>query len=154
MRYSMYPFNSVHFFNKSFVFMGRNKIRRVRATWYKYLDSVNLISGRAGSSVKVRRRHNAGPDSGNSARKGVHAGGPVPLGGKVENVGNAKLCISAVMRIPVRRIRMLLGLLDPDPDPLVRGWIFPSSNKNSKNTWIPTVLWLLFDFLSLKNDVQ
>jgi hypothetical protein len=27
----------------------------------------------------------------------------------------------AVLRIRIRRIRMFLGLLDPDPDPLVRG---------------------------------
>jgi hypothetical protein len=26
----------------------------------------------------------------------------------------------AVWRIRIRRIRMLLGLLDPDPDPLIR----------------------------------
>ncbi len=46
---------------------------------------------------------------------------------------------------------MFLGLLDPDsasdPDPL-------SSSKNSKKTLIPIALLLLFDFLSLKNDVN
>ncbi len=43
-----------------------------------------------------------------------------------------------VLQIRIRRIRMFLGLLDPDP--LVRG--------------VPTVLWLFFDFLSLKNNVN
>ncbi len=52
----------------------------------------------------------------------------------------------------VSRIRMFLGLLDSEPDPLVRGmyriWIqtLPSSK-----TLTPTVLWLLYDFFSLKN---
>ncbi len=56
------------------------------------------------------------------------------------------------IRIRIRRIHMFLGLLDPDP--LVRG-MDPgqSSSKNSKKNLILTVLWLLFDFLSLKNDI-
>jgi hypothetical protein len=29
----------------------------------------------------------------------------------------------AVLRIRIRRIRMFLGLLDPDPDPLVKGMV-------------------------------
>jgi hypothetical protein len=37
-------------------------------------------------------------------------------------------------------IRMVLGL--PDQDPLVR------------KTLIPNVFWLIYDFLSLKNDVN
>ncbi len=37
--------------------------------------------------------------------------------------------------------------MDPDPDPSI-------IKKNSQKTWIPTVLWLLYDFLSLKNDVN
>ncbi len=32
--------------------------------------------------------------------------------------------------------------------------ILQSQSRNSKKTLIPTVLWLLFDFLSLKNDVN
>jgi hypothetical protein len=32
--------------------------------------------------------------------------------------------------------------------------IFPSSSKLSKKTLISTVLWLLYDFLSLKNDAN
>ncbi len=59
------------------------------------------------------------------------------------------------IRIRIHRIQTFLGLLDPDPDPLVRG-MDPepdplSVSKYSKKTWISTVLWLLFDFLSLKN---
>ncbi len=54
------------------------------------------------------------------------------------------------------RIRMFLGILDPDPDPLVRGTDQdPSIIKQKKRkTLIPIVLRLLFDFLSLKNDVN
>jgi hypothetical protein len=51
---------------------------------------------------------------------------------------------------------MFLGLLDPDP--LVRGMDpdpDPSITKqNCKKTLIPTALQLIFDFLSLKNDVN
>jgi hypothetical protein len=32
--------------------------------------------------------------------------------------------------------------------------IFPSSSKNNKKSFIYTVLWLLYDFLFLKNDVN
>ncbi len=52
--------------------------------------------------------------------------------------------------------RKFLGL--PDPDPLVRCTdpaqlrILPSSSKITTKTLIPSVLWLLCDFLSLKND--
>ncbi len=52
-------------------------------------------------------------------------------------------------RIRIRRIRMFLGLLDPDPDPLVQGSDpDPSikSIKNSKKNLNPSVLWLLYDF--------
>jgi hypothetical protein len=68
-----------------------------------------------------------------------------------------------VLRIRIRRIRMFLGLLDPGPDPLVRGTDpdpatdpDPSFIKKKlvRKTLIPTVLWLLFDFLSFKNDVN
>ncbi len=59
----------------------------------------------------------------------------------------------------IRRIHMFLGL--PDPDPLVRNTvrirlhICLSSSKNSKKTTlIPIDMWLLYDFLSLKNDVN
>ncbi len=45
-----------------------------------------------------------------------------------------------VLRIP---IRMFLGLPDPDPEPSI-------IEQNSKKTLIPTVLWLLCDFLSSK----
>jgi hypothetical protein len=48
---------------------------------------------------------------------------------------------------------MFLGLLDPDPDPLVRGWDL-SSCKNSKKTLDSYYFVTLFDFLSLKNDVN
>jgi hypothetical protein len=56
---------------------------------------------------------------------------------------------------------MFLGL--PDPDPLVRG-MDPESGSESgplyhqakivRKTLIPTVFWLLLDFLSLKNYVK
>ncbi len=55
-------------------------------------------------------------------------------------------------------IRMLLGLLDPDP--IVRGTgtdrsgSFYNQAKVVRKTLIPTVLRLLFYFLSLKNDVS
>ncbi len=60
----------------------------------------------------------------------------------------------AVLRIRIRiGIHMFFGL--PDPDLLVIGMDpDPSSCKNSKKTLIPTILWLFFDFLSLKNDVN
>jgi hypothetical protein len=49
---------------------------------------------------------------------------------------------------------MFLGLLDSDPDPLFRGTHLdqdPSITKqNRRKTLIPTVLWLLYDFLSKK----
>jgi hypothetical protein len=56
--------------------------------------------------------------------------------------------------IRIRRIRMFLGLLDPDPK--VRGTDPDSSiiKLNSKKNLNPTVLWLLYDFLSLKNYVD
>jgi hypothetical protein len=53
---------------------------------------------------------------------------------------------------------MFLGL--PDPDPLVRGTDpdpspdFYHQTKIERKTLIPTVLSLLYDFLSLKNDVN
>ncbi len=53
---------------------------------------------------------------------------------------------------------MFLGLPDPDPDPLVRGMdpdpdpsiIMKNSKKNHGSYYFVT----LFDFLSLKNDVN
>ncbi len=53
---------------------------------------------------------------------------------------------------------MFLGLLDPDPNPLVRctdpdPYMYHQA-KLVRKTLIPTVLLLLFDFLSLKNDVN
>jgi hypothetical protein len=61
---------------------------------------------------------------------------------------------------------MFLGLLDPDPDPLVRCMdpdpdpslirirIILSSCKNSKKNLDSYIFVTLFDFLSLKNDVN
>ena len=51
---------------------------------------------------------------------------------------------------------------DPDPQPWSEVWIrirlririLLSWSKNSKKTLIPTVLWLIWDFLFLKNDVN
>jgi hypothetical protein len=66
-----------------------------------------------------------------------------------------------VLRIQIRRIYLFLGL--PDPDPLVRGTdpvlhdfrsrSFQYHAKIVRKTLIPTVLWLRYDFLSLKNDL-
>ncbi len=60
-----------------------------------------------------------------------------------------------MLRIRIRRIRTFLGLLDPDP---LEAWlrILLSSSKNSKKNLdsYGTVLLLLFDFLSLKNDIN
>jgi hypothetical protein len=53
------------------------------------------------------------------------------------------------------RILLFLGL--PDPDPLVRGTDpdpFIIKQKKVRKTLIPIVLRLLYDFLSLKNDVN
>jgi hypothetical protein len=50
---------------------------------------------------------------------------------------------------------MFLGL--PDPDPLVRDRrirILLLSRKKVRKTSMLTVFWLLYDFLSLKNDVN
>ncbi len=55
--------------------------------------------------------------------------------------------LNPVLRIRIRRICMNWASW-------IRIRILLPSNKNSKKTLIPTVLWLLFDFLSLKNDVN
>ncbi len=52
---------------------------------------------------------------------------------------------------------MFLGLLDPNHDPLVRGMDpHPSIIKQKivRKTLIPNAFRLLFDFFSLKNDVN
>jgi hypothetical protein len=46
---------------------------------------------------------------------------------------------------------MFLGFSDTHPDPLVRG---TDQAKKVRKTLIPTFLWLLYDFLSSKNDVN
>jgi hypothetical protein len=59
-----------------------------------------------------------------------------------------------VLRI---QIHMFLGLTDPDPDLLVRDTDPDPSITQAKivrKTLIPTVLRLLYDFLSLKNDAN
>jgi hypothetical protein len=61
---------------------------------------------------------------------------------------------SAVLRI---RILVFLGLLDPDPDPLVerdRSGSFYHQAKILRKSLVPTISWLLYDFLSLKNKVN
>ncbi len=55
------------------------------------------------------------------------------------------------------QIHMFLGLTDPDPDLLVRDTDPDPSITQAKivrKTLIPTVLRLLYDFLSLKNDAN
>jgi hypothetical protein len=60
---------------------------------------------------------------------------------------------------------MFLGLPDSDPDPLVRDMQYASGSgsvsgsfyhhaKIVRKTLIPTVLWLLWDFLSVKNNIN
>jgi hypothetical protein len=58
----------------------------------------------------------------------------------------------SVLRIRIRRIRRFLGLLDPEV--WIRIRIIRSSSKNSKKNLVSYCLWLLFDFLSLKNYVN
>jgi hypothetical protein len=52
-----------------------------------------------------------------------------------------------VLRIRIR-ICMFLGLLDPDPDPIVDVWIriFLSSSNNSKKAWISTAFNFVTSF--------
>jgi hypothetical protein len=55
------------------------------------------------------------------------------------------------------RIHMFLGLQDPDPDPLVRGMdLDPDSDPSiiSKKNLDSFYFMTLFDFLSLKNDID
>jgi hypothetical protein len=59
-----------------------------------------------------------------------------------------------VLRI---RIRMFLGLLDPDL--IVRGTdtdpsIIKQNSKKTLDSHVPVLFCVLFDFLSLKNDVN
>ena len=56
----------------------------------------------------------------------------------------------ALTLLRIRRIHMFLG----HPDPLVRSGSFYYQAKIVRKTLIPTVLWLIFDFLSLKNYVN
>jgi hypothetical protein len=54
----------------------------------------------------------------------VRAGQPclrAPVGSSLPAAVNQVRSFPAVLRIRIDRIRMFLGLLDPDPDPLVRG---------------------------------
>jgi hypothetical protein len=62
-----------------------------------------------------------------------------------------KMVCKPVLRIRIHWIYMFLGLLDPVPDPLVRGL---GTDSDSTKPLISTVLWLLFDFLPLKNYVK
>ncbi len=67
-----------------------------------------------------------------------------------------------VLRTRFRRDRMFLGILDPDPNPLVictdpdpaRIQILLSSSKISKKNLDSYSFVTFFDFLSLKNDVN
>ncbi len=64
------------------------------------------------------------------------------------------LNIRPVLRIRIRRIHMFLGLLDPDPDPLVRGTDpdpFYHQEKIARKTLIPTFcdFFLTFNLLKL-----
>jgi hypothetical protein len=68
----------------------------------------------------------------------------------------SKCGVVAVLRIRIRRIHMFLGLLDPDPDPLVKGTDPDPSiikQKLYKNLYSYCFV-TSFDFLRLKNDLQ
>ncbi len=74
-----------------------------------------------------------------------------------------KLFLAPLLRIRIRGICMFLGLADPDPDPLVKDIrtrnqirVLLLSSKNSKKNIDSYCcdLWLLYDFLSLKNNVN
>ncbi len=63
--------------------------------------------------------------------------------------------LTALLRIRIRRIHLFLDHLDPNPDSFVRGTDpLLSWSKIVRNTLISSVWWLLYDFLSLKNDVN
>jgi hypothetical protein len=69
------------------------------------------------------------------------------------------LLLNTMLRIWIRihQIHMFLDLPDPDPDPLVRGMDPDPSfimQKNSKKNLDSSYFVNLFDFLSLKNDVN
>jgi hypothetical protein len=61
------------------------------------------------------------------------------------------LILSLIMTFQIRLLDpdldQLVRGMDPDPDPL-------SPSKIVRKTLVPTTLWLIFDFLSLKNDVN
>jgi hypothetical protein len=75
------------------------------------------------------------------------------------SVHSIQICVFLlVLRIRIRRIRMFLGLLNPDPYPLARGidpgyGSFSHQAKIVRKTLIPTVCDFFFD-LSLNNDVN
>jgi hypothetical protein len=67
--------------------------------------------------------------------------------------------LETVFRIRIHQSHMFLGLPDPDPDALVRGVdpiriLLSSFYHQARKTLILTILGLLLDFLSLKNDVN
>ncbi len=82
-----------------------------------------------------------------------------PSGSSEKNI-HKSINLRAVLRIQIRILRILLFLVLPDPDPLVRGTAaapdgpFYHQAKIVRKTLIPSVLWHLYDFLSLKNDVN
>jgi hypothetical protein len=76
-----------------------------------------------------------------STRGGTPSSGAPPL-------SQRKWIMNAVLRIrrQIRSICMFLGILAPDPSIIKQIKI-----KIARKTFIPTVLWLLYDFSSLKN---
>jgi hypothetical protein len=64
-------------------------------------------------------------------------------------------------RIRIHRIHMFLGLMDPDPDPLVRGMDpdpaldpDPGPSVIKQKPWFLLFCDFFLTFLSLKNDVR
>ncbi len=74
---------------------------------------------------------------------------------KKGNVIDFFWCCLYVLWWPVLGIRKFLGL--PDSDPFSEVPTYGSSHPQAKavrNPFISTILWLLFDFLSVENDVN
>jgi hypothetical protein len=73
----------------------------------------------------------------------------------------AVLRIRIRSRIPIRRMHMFLAVPNPDLDPLLRGTdpdpdpsIIKKNSMKNIDSYGSTVLWLLYEFLSLKNDLN
>jgi hypothetical protein len=126
----------------------------VEITKYRYLKSITDLQW-----MSPRRKWDSSPTPSLASEC---APPPRTKGGAHSPAGEG---LGAVLRIRIR-IHMFLDLQDLDPDPLVRGmiriwillwiriWILLSSCKNSKKNLDSYNFMTLFDFSSLKNDVN